>query len=219
MEFDAVGTDFSSISEKKCTEFVEALYSKAAVPGGGGAAALVGAIGTALAGMVCNLTTGKKKYAEYEEDIQRILKEAQVLQDRLLAMIDEDAKNFMPLAKAYGLPKETEEEKAYKEKTLEECTKVACSIPLEIVEVCYKAVLLQEELVGKGSALAISDVACGVQCLRAGMISGWVNVLINIKTIKDAAYVADVNNRIKPMLDKGVEICDRVYADVEKQLS
>ena len=125
----------------------------------------------------------------------------------------------MPLSKAYGLPKETEEEKAFKEKTLEECTKVACSIPLEIVKVCYKAVLLQEELVGKGSALAISDVACGVQCLRAAMISGWVNVLINIKTIKDAAYVADVNNRIKPMLDKGVEICDRVYADVEKQLS
>ncbi|MBC3798425.1 sugar ABC transporter substrate-binding protein [Acetobacterium paludosum] len=219
MEFDVVGTETESISAKKCTEFVEVLYSKAAVPGGGGAAALVGAIGTALAGMVCNLTTGKKKYAEYEEDIQRILKEAQVLQDRLLAMIDEDAKNFLPLSKAYGLPKETEEEKAYKAKTLEECTKVACSIPLEIVEVCYKAVLLQEELVGKGSALAISDVACGVQCLRAGMISGWVNVLINIKTIKDQDYVADVNNRIKPMLTKGVEICDRVYAEVEKQLS
>ena len=110
MEFDAVGTDLGSISEKKCTEFVEALYSKAAVPGGGGAAALVGAVGTALAGMVGNLTTGKKKYAEFEEDIQRILKEAQALQDRLLAMIDEDAENFLPLSKAYGLPKETEEE-------------------------------------------------------------------------------------------------------------
>lgn len=130
MEFgETLATE--SISEKKCTEFVEALYSKAAVPGGGGAAALVGAIGTALAGMVGNLTTGKKKYAEFEDDIQRILKEAQALQDRLMAMIDEDAKNFLPLSKAYGLPKETEEEIAYKEKTLEECTKVACSIPLE----------------------------------------------------------------------------------------
>ena len=78
------------IADKKCTEFVEVLYSKSAVPGGGGAAALVGAIGTALAGMVGNLTTGKKKYAEYEEDIQRILGEAQALQDQLMAMIDQD---------------------------------------------------------------------------------------------------------------------------------
>lgn len=211
--------DADLIREKKCTDFVQALYSKAAVPGGGGAAALVGAIGTALAGMVGNLTTGKKKYAEFEDDIQRILKEAQRLQDRLLEMIDEDATNFLPLAKAYGLPTATEAEKAKKEKTLEECTKVACGIPLEIVEVCYQAILLHEELVGKGSALAISDVACGVQCLRAGMISGWVNVLINIKTIKDADFVADVNNRVKPMLDKGIEICDHVYAEVEKQLA
>jgi len=219
MEFDAVSTEQVSYSAKKCTEFVEVLYSKNAVPGGGGAAALVGAVGIALAGMVGNLTTGKKKYAAYEEDIQRILKESHILQDRILAMIDEDAENFLPLAKAYGLPKETDEEKAYKEKTLEECTKVACSVPIEIVEVCYKAVLLHEELVGKGSAMAISDVACGVQCLRAAMISGWVNVLINIKTIKDTEYIADVENRIKPMLKEGVEICDRVYAEVEKQLS
>ncbi|MGV8906121.1 MAG: cyclodeaminase/cyclohydrolase family protein [Acetobacterium sp.] len=218
MEFDAVATEQVSYSAKKCTEFVEVLYSKNAVPGGGGAAALVGAVGIALAGMVGNLTTGKKKYAAYEEDIQRILKEAKILQDRILAMIDEDAKNFLPLAKAYGLPKETDEEKAYKEKTLEECTKVACSVPIEIVEVCYKAVLLHEELVGKGSALAISDIACGVQCLRAAMISGWVNVLININTMKDTAYVADIENRIKPMLKDGVEICDKVSEKVFKIL-
>jgi|LGOV01.1.fsa_nt_gb formiminotetrahydrofolate cyclodeaminase len=219
MGFDAVATEQVFYSEKKCTEFAENLYSKNAVPGGGGAAALVGVIGTALAGMVGNLTTGKKKYAEYEEDIQRILKESLVLQDRLLAMIDEDAENFLPLSKAYGLPKDTVEQKAHKANVLESCTKVACSVPLEIVEVCYKAVLLHEELASKGSALAISDVAVGVQCLRAAMISGWVNVLINIKTIKDQAYVADVQNRIKPMLDEGVKICDRVYKEVEKQLS
>ena len=207
------------IADKKCTEFVEVLYSKSAVPGGGGAAALVGAIGTALAGMVGNLTTGKKKYAEYEEDIQRILGEAQALQDQLMAMIDQDAENFAPLSKAYSLPTETEEQKAHKAEVMEECTKVACGVPIEIVRVCYKSIKLHEELVHKGSALAISDVGVGVQCLRAAMISGWLNVLINIKTMKDRDYVASVENELKPMLEDGIAICDTVYAEVEKQLS
>ncbi|MDO4288314.1 MAG: cyclodeaminase/cyclohydrolase family protein [Eubacterium sp.] len=207
------------IADKKCTEFVEVLYSKSAVPGGGGAAALVGAIGTALAGMVGNLTTGKKKYVAYEDDIQRILKEAQSLQDALMAMIDQDAENFRPLAKAYSLPADTEEEKAHKAQVMEECTKVACSVPMDIVRVCYKSIKLHEELVHKGSALAISDVGVGVQCLRAAMISGWLNVLINIKTMQDKDFVASVENELKPMLEDGVKICDAVYADVEKQLS
>lgn len=208
-----------SIADKKCTEFVEVLYSKSAVPGGGGAAALTGAIGTALAGMVGNLTTGKKKYAAYEEDIQRILKDAQTLQDQLMAMIDQDAENFRPLAKAYSLPSETEEEKAHKAEVMESCTKVACQVPIDIVKTCYQAIKLHEELAEKGSALAISDVGVGVQCLRAAMISGWLNVLINIKTMQDKAFVSDVENELKPMLKDGIEICDRVYDAVEKQLS
>ena len=206
------------IREKKCTDFIEVLYSNAPAPGGGGAAALVGAIGVALAGMVGSLTTGKKKYAQYEEDIQRILKDAKKLQDRMLLLIDEDAENFLPLAEAYCIPCSTEEEKANKEKVMEECSQLACRAPHQIIEVAYQAVLLHEELATKGSALAISDVAVGVQCLRATLISGWVNVLINIKGIKDEAYLADIQNRIKPLMDKGIEICDRVYASVEKQL-
>ena len=92
------------ISEKTCIEFVDVLASKSAVPGGGGAAALVGAIGMALGSMVCNLTIGKKKYAEYEESVKEILTKAAEIEKNLLNMIDEDAKNFLPLSKAYGLP-------------------------------------------------------------------------------------------------------------------
>ena len=103
------------IAEKSCIGFVDVLASKAPVPGGGGAAALVGAIGMALGSMVCNLTTGKKKYAQYEEDIQAILGKAKTLQDQLLEMIDKDAEGFFPLSQAYGLPANTDEEKAAKE--------------------------------------------------------------------------------------------------------
>ena len=139
------------IAEKSCIGFVDVLASKAPVPGGGGAAALVGAIGMALGSMVCNLTTGKKKYAQYEEDIQAILGKAKTLQDQLLEMIDKDAEGFFPLSQAYGLPANTDEEKAAKEVELERCLKLACEVPFKIVELCNESIKLHEELVDKGS--------------------------------------------------------------------
>ena len=135
-----------ALREAACSEFVAQLSSKAPVPGGGGVAALAGALGTALGGMVCSLTTGKKKYAEFEEDIQRILARTGELQDRLLKLIDEDAENFYPLSQAYGLPKDTEEQKRVKEETLQKCFKVAIQGPVDIMKVCHEAVVLEEDL-------------------------------------------------------------------------
>lgn len=206
------------ISQKTCVEFVEALASKAAVPGGGGAAALVGSIGMALGSMVCNLTIGKKKYAEYEESVKEILAKAGKIEEKLLNMIDEDAENFLPLSKAYGLPTSTEEEKKIKEETMENALKVACEVPINIVRVCYDAIKLHEDLVDKGSKLAISDVGVGVQCLRAAILSGQLNVVININSIKDQEYVNKVKTEVDSLVEEGVKICDEVYAKVEKAL-
>lgn len=205
--------------EGSCTDFAVRLASKDAVPGGGGAAALVGAIGTALASMVVNLTLGKKKYAEYEEINKEIMIKAQKLQDDLLAMVDQDAENFLPLSKAYGLPKETEEQQKIKEETMEKCLIQACQVPVDIVKKSYEAILLHQELVDKGSKLAISDVGVGVQCLRAALISGWINVVININMIKSEDYVNQINEEVKPLVAKGTAIADEVYAQVEAMLS
>jgi formiminotetrahydrofolate cyclodeaminase len=202
-----------------CVKFIDELSSKNAVPGGGGAAAMSGAMGAALAGMVCNLTTGKKKYAKHEDDIQRIMKKAAKIQKELLEMVDLDAENFLPLSKAYGLAKDTEEEKKHREETMEKCLVQACSVPIDIVKKCYEGILLHEELVDKGSVLAISDVGVGVQCLRSGIISAWMNVQINIGSIKDRGYVSKVENEIKPLLAKGIKICDEVYQKVDQRLS
>lgn len=204
-----------NISEKTCVEFVDVLASKAAVPGGGGAAALVGAIGMALGSMVCNLTIGKKKYAEYEETIKEILSKASKLEKDLLEMIDEDAKGFYPLSKAYGLPTSTDEEKQIKEETMQKALKVACEVPINIVRACHKAIKLHEELVDKGSRLAISDVGVGVQCLRAAILSAELNVVININSIKDEEYVTKVNTEVKELVEDGVKICDEVFRKVE----
>ena len=202
------------IAQKSCVDFVEVLASKAAVPGGGGAAALAGAIGMALGSMVCNLTTGKKKYAQYEEAIQEILVKAGKLQEELLSMIDKDAEGFYPLSKAYGLPTSTEEEKKYKAETMEKCLKVACEVPMDIVRLCYESIKLHEELVDKGSKLAISDVGCGVQCLRAAILSAQLNVIINVNSMKDREYAEKIDKECNQLVEDGVKICDEVYKKV-----
>ena len=202
------------IAQKNCVDFVDVLASKAAVPGGGGAAALAGAIGMALGSMVCNLTTGKKKYAQYEEAIQEILVKAGKLQEELLSMIDKDAEGFYPLSKAYGLPTPTEEEKQYKAETMEKCLKVACEVPMNIVRLCHDSIKLHEELVDKGSKLAISDVGCGVQCLRAAILSAQLNVIINVNSMKDREYAQKIDRECNQLVEDGVKICDEVYKKV-----
>ena len=134
-----------------CNEFVEVLASKAPVPGGGGASALVGAIGTALGNMVGSLTVGKKKYADVEEEMYELKgKMRQALQTELLQLIERDAEVFEPLSRAYGMPRNTEEEKAEKARVMEIVLKDACSVPMEIMEKCCEAIDLIEEFAAEG---------------------------------------------------------------------
>ncbi|MFD3155762.1 cyclodeaminase/cyclohydrolase family protein [Haloimpatiens sp. FM7330] len=207
------------LADITCTEFIDVLASKAAVPGGGGAAALAGAVGTALGSMVCNLTIGKKKYAQYEDIVKSILLKAGEIQKELLKMIDEDAENFLPLSKAYGMKKDTEEQKKLKEETLEKALKQACEVPVSIVKKTYEAIKLHEELVDKCSKLAISDVGVGVQCLRSAIIGAQLNVIININSIKDKEYVEKVKKETEHLVEEGIEVSDEVYDKVLKSLS
>ena len=209
----------SNIPQWSCEKFADETFSSAPVPGGGGVAALVGSIGAALAGMVCNLTTGKKKYAQYEPDIQRIIGDARTLMDELMPQIDRDAENFYPLSQCYGLPATTEEEKALKEQKMQSALKVAITAPIDIVRLAYKAIALHKELAEKGSKLAVSDVGCGVLCLKAAMQCGWLNVMINLKSIHDRDFVAAVEAELKPMLADGEATADAIYADVAAQLA
>jgi formiminotetrahydrofolate cyclodeaminase len=138
-------------STSTCTEFVEVLASKAPVPGGGGASALVGAVGTALGNMVGSLTVGKKKYADVEDEMYELKAKCDQLQKDFLRLIERDAEVFEPLSKAYGMPKETEEEKAEKARVMEIVLKDACSVPMEIMEKCCEAIELIVEFGAKGS--------------------------------------------------------------------
>lgn len=207
-----------NLKEQSLSSFIELLSSKEPAPGGGGAAALTAAQGCALAAMVCNLTVGKKKYQQYEEDLQRILKEAKQLQERFLQMIQEDKDNFLPLAKAYGIKAETEEEKREKAKVMEVALQVACKVPIEIVERSNRGILLHRELLDKGSKLAISDVGVGVEFLRAALISGKMNVRINTGMMTEAVYRKEIEDKIDRLTEEGVRIADEVSQAVMQKL-
>ena len=201
--------------ENTCKEFVDVLASKAPVPGGGGASALVGALGMALGNMVGSLTVGKKKYADVQDDIIALKAKADKLQMELLELIDKDAESFEPLSKAYGLPKNTEEEKAEKARVMEICLKDACAVPMEIMEKVCESIDLLEEFAAKGTAIAISDVGVGVACCRAALNGASLNVFINTKSMKDRAYAEEINAKANKMIDDYTAKADAIFADVK----
>ena len=174
--------------EKKTTEFLEELSSSAPVPGGGGASAAAGAYAAALGLMVGNLTTGKKKYADVEEEICESMKKLEQLRDKLTRLVDEDAKAFEPLSKAYGMPKETEEQKKLKEQVLETALREACRVPLEIMEVSIEVMELLQVLEEKGSRLAVSDAGVGILFAKTSLEGASLNVFINTRLMKDRKY-------------------------------
>ncbi|MDN5292700.1 MAG: methenyltetrahydrofolate cyclohydrolase [Eubacteriales bacterium] len=197
-----------SMLDKTCHEFIEVLASKAPVPGGGGAAALGGAIGMALSNMVGNLTVGKKKYADVEEEVKELIAKGSKIIEELKTLVDKDAEAFEPLSKAYGLPAETEEQKKIKEETLEKCSKDACSVPMEIMRKAFEGIKIHHRMGQIGSMLAISDVGCGVVFLKAALISGMLNVIINLNTIKDQEFVNKTKAEMEQLLNEGSKIAD-----------
>ena len=204
--------------EQSCTCVVEALASKAPVPGGGGASALVGALGMALGNMVGSLTVGKKKYAAVEDRILELQGQATRLQQELLELVAADAKAFEPLSKAYGMPKETPEQQAEKARVMEQALKDACAVPYRIMEVCGEAIRLHREFAEKGSAIAISDVGVGVACCKAALLGASLNVFINTKAMADRACAEDYNWRAEALLAEYTALADEIYASVRRRL-
>lgn len=198
--------------------FVEELASNAPVPGGGGASALVGAIGVALGNMVGSLTVGKKKYADVEEEIKALKEKSTALQDKLLQLVEEDAKVFEPLSRAYGLPSGTDEEKAEKAKVLEEALNLACSVPMQIMETIGEAVSILEEFNEKGSRLAISDVGCGAICCQAALRAASLNVFINTKLMKDKENADKLNEKANALLEEYKRRTEDLFLQVESGL-
>lgn len=202
------------LTELSCREFADALAAKRSVPGGGGAAALAGALGTALCSMVGNFTVGKKKYAAVEDDVKRMMAEAEEIRRCLVGLIDADAAAFEPLSRAYSIPK-TDPTRA---QVLEVATKTACSAPAEMVRQCARAVELLEEMGEKGSRMLLSDVGCGAALCSAALKSASLNVYVNTKALADRAYAERLEAEVDGLLAAYVPRADALAARVEGRI-
>ena len=194
-----------------CRNFVTVLASDAPAPGGGGAAALVGAIGTALGNMVGSLTVGKKKYADVEAEIIELKAKCDALQTELLNQVEADEINFLPLAKAYGIPKDDPN----RDKVMEEATVIACSTPMKIMELCCEAIDCIAIFAAKGSRLAVSDAGCGAVCCKAALQAASLNVFINTKSLKNRDTAEELNRQANLMLNKYCRLADDIFNEVK----
>ncbi len=202
----------SDVSDRSCREFVEILSSSAPAPGGGGASALVGAIGTALCNMVGALTVGKKKYADVEEEMNALIADCTALQEKLLDQIQADEEGFLPLARAYAIPKDDPDRMS----VLEDATITACKVPMHIMELCCKSIELISVAAKKGSRLAVSDAGCAAAITRAALQAASLNVFINTKSLKDRKKAEELNNSCINMLNEYSKKADDIFEAVKE---
>ena len=199
-------------------EFVEKLGSGSPTPGGGGASALVGALGIALGNMVAHLTIGRKKYVSVELDMLELKAHASNLQAQLLTLIERDAEVFEPLARAYSLPKQTEEEKKEKDRVMEKALNQACRIPMEIMETVCESLELVKEAAQKGTAAAVSDAGDAAVFCKAALQGASLNVYINTRSMKDRSTAEEYNRRADELLEKYCPMADEIFESVKNRL-
>ena len=184
------------LSFLQLSDFTEQLASKAPVPGGGGVAALVGALAVALGSMATNLTIGKKKYLPYEADYRNILAEANTLRLRFLELMDEDAAAFAPLSEAYSLDRSIPENA----EKLRLATLAASRAPLEMMQRCGELIKMLEVLKDKCSPLLLSDVGCAALAARMALEAAAMNVFVNTRTLEEDPDAAAISGQADALL-------------------
>ena len=206
------------LAELTTAGFADLLASDAPAPGGGSAAALEGALGAALTAMVCSLTVGKKKYADYEELAQSVLEKSNGLKARFVDVMDRDTEAFNVVSAAFRMPKATEEEKAARSAAIQEGLKGCTKTPFEMMELAVEALELTASVLGKSNDSAASDLGVSALSLRAAIQGAWLNVLINIGSLKDTALAEDYRAKGEALLAKALPLADDIYSTVVKSM-
>ena len=206
------------LTEKPVNTFLDELASSAPAPGGGSAAALAAAIGAALVSMVANLTVGKKDYANVQEDIQRILGRSEALRHKCQELLDADVAAYTEVSKVYKMPRDTEEQKQARSAAMQNALKNATAVPMQLAETCVEILDLCPESAEKGNVRAVSDVGVGALMAEAALRSAALNVLINLGSIKDEAFVKRERARLDSLLSGKAESKERILKDVEAKL-
>lgn len=200
------------------TEFIGKLGSNEPAPGGGSASALVAGVGAALTRMVAELTIGKPKYAEYNNEMELVLEEMKAVNTNLMECIDRDTEAFNQVSAVFDLPKQTDEDKQNRRAAMQAALKYATEIPFETMEFIVEGIHLTAKAVGKSNTNAASDLGVAALTMKAGLCGAWLNVRINLSGVKDEAFKEDYTNRGKAILAEGIKIADEIYDEIEKSL-
>lgn len=203
---------------KPVTTFLDELASSAPAPGGGSVAALSGALGAALVSMVCNLTVGKRKYADVQDDIQTLLEQSEALRHELVDLLEADVQVYTSVSKAYRMPRETGEEKAARRAAIQAALKDATAVPMKVAEACVKVLDLCIPAAEKGNVNAVSDAGVAALMAEAGLRSAALNVLINLGAIRDEDFVERERARLDALLEGKSELKEKIYKLVVERL-
>lgn len=195
-------------------DFASVLGSDAPAPGGGSAAALSGANGISLTKMVCELTLGKKKYADVQDVIADIHHKSGILQEQLLAAIDKDTEAFNLVSAVFEMPKETDDEKAARRAAMQSALKEVAQSPYDMMLVMVEALEVTRKAVGKSNTNAASDLGVAALSLKAGLQGAWLNVLINLSGIKDDSFVTTYRQKGEELLERGCSLADMIYESI-----
>ena len=205
-------------TEQQLQTFLDQLASSASTPGGGSAAAIMGAMGAALVSMVANLTVGKKKYEEVGEEMQGFLEQSEALRARLTGMIQADVDVFDKVMAAYGMARETDEEKAQRSEVIQAALKEATDVPLACAQLCADVIELCRPVAEKGNLNVISDAGVAVLAAHAALRSAALNVYINIGGIRDAEFANDRREKLEFVLSGAGVATETVYELVKSKL-
>lgn len=204
--------------DKKVGNFLDELASNSPTPGGGSVAALAGALGAALISMVGNLTLGKKKYEDVEEDIKKIISSSEKLRYELSQLVEEDVKVFNNFMATYKMPKETEDEKRIRAEKIQASLIEAAKVPLKVAYKCLDIMILSKEVAEKGNVNVVSDAGVAVLMAEAAIDSAILNVKINLRMIKDEKIKEEISSSIKKSLLKEKGQKEKVLKVVEKKM-
>ena len=209
----------AEIKELGVEPFLEALASSSATPGGGSAAAIIGAMGAALVSMVCNLTIGKKKYADVEDEMKHVLGKAESLRRRLTSMIEDDVQAFDKVMAAYGMPKETDADKARRDDAIQAALKLATDVPLRCCHAAREVIAIAGIASDKGNLNVISDAGVAVLAGYAALRSAALNVFTNARMINDKAFADAKLEELHELLAGADGATESAYDVVKGKLS
>ena len=204
--------------EMTLTGFVDTAASDAPAPGGGSVSALEGALGAALTSMVCALTLGKKKYADVQDLAASTEKQALALKDRYLDVIDRDTEAFNAVSAVFAMPKETDADKAARRAAMQAALKLCTATPVEMMELAVEVLRMIDTVSGKLNASAASDLGCAILAMKSAIQGAWLNVLINVGGIDDAAFAKEAREKGERMLAEALPLADRLFGEIENSL-